>query len=582
MSDINNGSRRAIEYLVYGALPPHSTKVLWMDTSVPELPVLKIFWNGCWTPVHTDESKEIDLLVKTVFAQQETIQQLEDVIGADVSDIKHTVDTVLATEENATANKNEIIQEIDEKALEPSVTYEITDEYATLMFNNMSPYQVSKMIVLSNKGHIKFEIVDYGETSSLCITSDSPAEIAGTTILSHFSTSAIYTTRGIYVNCPADYTFLNAEAPQLGVLGNILNSDISWRVSDIENRMYQVQDSLENEVAKQGPDSTTSLTGVNNKIDRFYDTFDADIALQLQNIIGGDEEIEGNSQTEEQVQELRTLQQSISDLANGMTNLVNSHTISGMSYDGMVFEGSYSPANPIFFLRDLNTEVKVIDDSELPADQKIVSIPGGNPGSFLSLLLGERTCNAQIERIKLSELREIISTWRFFSQLPLLRSIELPKLETYNGAYSLEGCPYITELNLPELRTIGGRISHSSNLQVLKAPKLTTVSTSFVYNTRNLIDFETGAYFTTNMNLSAWDPTNALDASSSSLINPGESFANNREKLLYNIREHFAANLQDLTGETSLTITFSANMKAAIQADTATSNAFTNKNWTIA
>ena len=72
----NNSNRKAIEFMVQGALPPHSTNVLWMDTSVPELPVLKIFENGAWTNVHTENSKSIELLAETVLAQQNEITEL--------------------------------------------------------------------------------------------------------------------------------------------------------------------------------------------------------------------------------------------------------------------------------------------------------------------------------------------------------------------------------------------------------------------------------------------------------------------------------------------------------------------------
>lgn len=87
----------------------------------------------------------------------------------------------------------------------------------------------------------------------------------------------------------------------------------------------------------------------------------------------------------------------------------------------------------------------------------------------------------------------------------------------------------------------------------------------------DLIDLELGANFTASVNINTWSPTNALSSSSSSLVDAGETFANNLEKLLYNIRTHIAALLPDRTGETSLTITFSSAVKAAIQADTATS-----------
>ena len=69
----NNSNRKAIEFMVQGALPPHSTNVLWMDTSVPELPVLKIFENGAWTAVCTDQSKTETMLLQTIIQQQNEI-----------------------------------------------------------------------------------------------------------------------------------------------------------------------------------------------------------------------------------------------------------------------------------------------------------------------------------------------------------------------------------------------------------------------------------------------------------------------------------------------------------------------------
>lgn len=99
----------------------------------------------------------------------------------------------------------------------------------------------------------------------------------------------------------------------------------------------------------------------------------------------------------------------------------------------------------------------------------------------------------------------------------------------------------------------------------------------------NLIDIVWGGSVATTPNLLAyWSPTNALRNDISTLVDEGETFANNLEKLLYNIREHIAANIPDRTGQSSLTMTFSAAVKAAILADAATMTAFTNKNWTIA
>ena len=71
----NNSNRKAIEFMVVSPLPPHSTNILWMDTSVPKLPVLKIFENGAWTTVHTEQGKINEELLQTVIQQQVEIKE---------------------------------------------------------------------------------------------------------------------------------------------------------------------------------------------------------------------------------------------------------------------------------------------------------------------------------------------------------------------------------------------------------------------------------------------------------------------------------------------------------------------------
>ena len=150
---------------------------------------------------------------------------------------------------------------------------------------------------------------------------------------------------------------------------------------------------------------------------------------------------------------------------------------------------------------------------------------------------------------------------------------------------SISNSTNLEEMFLPELENIPRElVNECTILKHLYIPKINIVSNSFYCftNCLDLIDIETGAYFNRNMDFNTWSPTNALDSSSNSLVDSGETFANNLEKLLYNIREHIAANLPDRTGLSSLTITFSAAVKAAIQADAPTAAAFTNKNWVIA
>lgn len=123
----------------------------------------------------------------------------------------------------------------------------------------------------------------------------------------------------------------------------------------------------------------------------------------------------------------------------------------------------------------------------------------------------------------------------------------------------------------------------ATSLEYIYMPKVNTVYWGGTFNNcPKLIDIETGAYFNSSQSLKAWSPTEALLTNSTSLVKEGETFSSNREKLLYNIREHIAANLPDRTGLSSLTLTMSAAVKAAILADQPTADAFTNKNWIIA
>ena len=98
----------------------------------------------------------------------------------------------------------------------------------------------------------------------------------------------------------------------------------------------------------------------------------------------------------------------------------------------------------------------------------------------------------------------------------------------------------------------------------------------------NVIDWTLGKNHETLQNniipIAKWNPTEALKEDSTSLVDFGESFASNREKLLYNVRNHFAANLPVVD---SGTITFSADMYSAITADEQTAESFTSKGWTI-
>lgn len=136
------------------------------------------------------------------------------------------------------------------------------------------------------------------------------------------------------------------------------------------------------------------------------------------------------------------------------------------------------------------------------------------------------------------------------------------------------------------------------NLKRLYAPLLarTDVGTALFLGDANLIDIEAGSTWdgdvttflggpNSSYSSYAWNPTNALSSSSSSLVTDtededGNPIESNLDQLLYNIRRHIAANMQTTTS--GWTIYFGPDVKSAILADTRTTAAFTDKGWTIA
>lgn len=103
-------------------------------------------------------------------------------------------------------------------------------------------------------------------------------------------------------------------------------------------------------------------------------------------------------------------------------------------------------------------------------------------------------------------------------------------------------------------------------------------TTAYMVSPPGLIDFRFGKGLTGDANVSWWNPIDALLSDSTTLIDEGEPFNSNLEKLLYNIREHIAANLNP---NITATIIFSAEIKSAILASEETMNAFP-ASWTIA
>ena len=251
-----------------------------------------------------------------------------------------------------------------------------------------------------------------------------------------------------------------------------------------------------------------------------------------------------------QIDNLRTLQESYDQIATDLQAIKDAHIL-GFSYDGIIFEEGYEPQSAFGIIANRDRIIEIHDDRDMV-------VPKMSSGDYSQLEIFEMT-NATSA-----------PNQNFLSGSSSIRKIILPSL-----------------YDLPNLI---GFINSMTNLIYLDLYDLDmnrgTSSPYFTYNCNKLICIKIGKRFSTNRNtLSSWSPTEALLDNSISLLTQEDldaGFTSNLQKLLYNIREHIAANLPDRTDLTSFSITFSAAVKAAIQADQETSDAFTNKNWTIA
>lgn len=151
------------------------------------------------------------------------------------------------------------------------------------------------------------------------------------------------------------------------------------------------------------------------------------------------------------------------------------------------------------------------------------------------------------------------------------------------------GCGELVFLELNECITSQERLVQGcTKLEKLYIPKMHGLGQYSFLQCANLIDLKFGATLAGNINFSSslsYNPTIAMNLSNSlchdtDLQDYGRTFSNNREKWNFCLREHFAALLQDRTGETAYTITFGSAILANMEAETIA--AFTDKNWTLA
>ena len=184
----------------------------------------------------------------------------------------------------------------------------------------------------------------------------------------------------------------------------------------------------------------------------------------------------------------------------------------------------------------------------------------------------------------------------FISDCPKVKKLTLRSFKEWRGVWN-GGIVYnmasLEELNLPSFDYCGGggagRESFVLDCAVLKKTVVgygafdTGTFTSIFARCPNMIHFEFLNQINTSQRFAGWNPTNALDASRTDLIEEGSEAENNLDQFLQNFKNHIALRLT--SNGSGLTLTLSQAVRDAIHAAEATYGIeaiiVTQKGWTL-
>ena len=250
---------------------------------------------------------------------------------------------------------------------------------------------------------------------------------------------------------------------------------------------------------------------------------------------------------DQQIDNLRTLQASYDQLASDVQALKDAHVL-GFSYDGIIFEEGYEPRGAFGIIAERDRIIEVHD----------------NKDTFVPEMSA-----ADYPELKVFEMRgaTVLPPGWMAGSSSLLKAI-IPNVTTGGISYWSQLMYNVSSIEYLDIQNLNF-IPYANGTYTL------------VGNVR-LIDIIYGSALTASSDLLRnWNPSYVL------VTNPNgndlvatEGVQTNREQLLYNIREHIAANLIDRTGLSPLTITFNQTLRNAF--DQATEDAFAAKNWDIA
>lgn len=217
------------------------------------------------------------------------------------------------------------------------------------------------------------------------------------------------------------------------------------------------------------------------------------------------------------------------------------------------------------------TSVKTL---ELPELEEMLYLTTSSGNNYMGIIVGD----VPIEHLYLPKLKRC-------AYHPDCR-------HQYDYVWVVGQSNYIKKIHAPELtnaisnNAANGAISGCSVLRSCIIPKYIGEFDRLFMGCPQLIHVE--VCVEQNINLNKWIPTMALrtDTTAEDYVDLREdmSFANNLEQFLYNFQTYIANRAIDRTGTTSLTLTLSAEVYAALEAQEGQTilATLTNKNWTVA
>lgn len=245
-------------------------------------------------------------------------------------------------------------------------------------------------------------------------------------------------------------------------------------------------------------------------------------------------------------------------LASDVQSIKDAHII-GFNYDGLIFAEGFEPQSAFGIVANRSKIVEIHDDKDdiVPnvnnTDYPLLTVFEMGSAVSISISRGSNVLSgmANLKKVNIRDVDFLFDPNMFLNKNPVLRELNMLnfRLDVYSTQEDrvfLSSCPELIDI------TAGKRFSNANASQTRYAKCL-------MY----------------------WYPEAAMNEMDNLLTDKDKAagFTTNLQKLLYNIREHIAANLTNRVGLSPWTITFNQSLRNVF--DQETDDAFAAKGWSI-